>query len=187
MTNLKTQNQLRFLNLIFVISLIALIGYLSYIGSQNKDQQKLLKGAMKAQGFVKSTFDCYPNFRLAKLKAYVINGIKYHPFIPNVGEVHTGVASWYGSDFHGKLTASGGVYDMNKVSAAHKEFPMGTVLKVVNLDNNKEVIVVVNDRGPFVGTRMIDLSYAAAQKIESVGNGLANVSIEVLGFNKKIS
>ena len=91
-----------------------------------------------------------------------------------------GTASWYAGDFHGKLTANGEVFDTYAVSAAHKELPFGTRVLVTNLSNNKSVEVRINDRGPYVEGRIIDLSYAAAQSIDMVDQGIAPVLVEIL-------
>ena len=92
-----------------------------------------------------------------------------------------GEASWYGPNFHGKKTASGEIYDMYELTAAHKELPLGTTCIVTNLENDKSVTVRINDRGPFVKGRVIDLSYAAAKVIDMVDSGTARVRVEVLG------
>ena len=102
------------------------------------------------------------------------------PIAPTVGSRQVGVASWYGKDFHGKPTASGQIYNMYDMTAAHKTLPLGTVVMVTNLENNRSVRVTINDRGPFVKNRIIDLSYAAAKAIGMVGPGTAEVMIEVL-------
>lgn len=94
--------------------------------------------------------------------------------------VERGVASWYGSKFHGRLTANGEVYDMHQLTAAHKELPFGTVVEVRNLDNGRSVQVRINDRGPFIRGRVIDVSYAAAQRIGLVGSGLAQVELAIV-------
>jgi rare lipoprotein A len=91
------------------------------------------------------------------------------------------VASWYGPDFQGKPTSSGEIFDMNAMTCAHKEYPFGTKLKVTNLENNKTVYCIVNDRGPFVEGRDIDLSYAAAKKIDLIAQGTGRVRIEYMG------
>lgn len=91
-----------------------------------------------------------------------------------------GVASWYGPDFHKKPTSSGEIYDMYKLTAAHNELPLGTFVEVRNQKNGKKVVVKINDRGPFVDDRIIDLSYAAAKKIDMIGDGTAPVKIRVL-------
>jgi len=93
-----------------------------------------------------------------------------------------GLASWYGGKFHGRLTSSGEVFDTNELTAAHRTLPFGTMVRVTNLDNGKAVIVKINDRGPFVEGRIIDLSMAAAEEIGSVGQGVARVSLQIVGF-----
>lgn len=97
-----------------------------------------------------------------------------------LGEVfETGIASWYGPDFHGKRTANGEVYDMYKLTAAHKTLPFHSLVEVENQDNGKRVIVRINDRGPFVKGRIIDLSYTAARKVGSAANGVAPVTLRI--------
>ncbi len=97
-----------------------------------------------------------------------------------IGTKYYGVASFYGDEFNGRPTSDGDIYDRNKFTAAHREFPFGTKLKVTNLKNSKFVYVIVNDRGPFVNGRMIDLSYAAAQAIDMIQDGVAEVEIEIV-------
>lgn len=92
-----------------------------------------------------------------------------------------GVASWYGPGFHGRRTANGERYDMHKMTAAHRSLRFGTKVKVTNRNNGKAVIVRINDRGPFTGGRIIDLSKGAAAAIGMVNRGTARVSVEVLG------
>jgi peptidoglycan lytic transglycosylase len=99
---------------------------------------------------------------------------------PPGGYVQTGVASWYGEEFHGRKTSSQEVYDMNDLTAAHNSLPLGTFAAVTNLNNGRSVVVRINDRGPFVKNRVIDLSYAAARAIDMIGTGTAPVRIEVL-------
>jgi rare lipoprotein A len=99
------------------------------------------------------------------------------------GAVQTGLASWYGPDFHGKPTSNKEIYNMYDLTAAHNTLPFGTQVMVTNLDTGKTVVVRINDRGPFVGNRIIDLSFAAARILGMVGPGTAPVKIEVLkGF-----
>jgi rare lipoprotein A len=92
----------------------------------------------------------------------------------------TGLASWYGPHFHGKKTANGEVYDQDRLTAAHKTLPFNTVVRVTNLDNGRQVTVRINDRGPYVQGRVIDLSRAAARQIRMIGPGTARVRIEIL-------
>lgn len=94
--------------------------------------------------------------------------------------VEDGVASWYGPNFHGKLTANGEVYDMNGITAAHRTMPFGTILLVENQDNGKTVQVRINDRGPYAKNRIIDLSKGAAERIDMIGPGTANVKLYLL-------
>jgi len=97
---------------------------------------------------------------------------------PTAGRVfERGVASWYGNPFHGRQTANGERYDMYQLTAAHKTLPFGTVVEVHNLDNDRRVRVRINDRGPFVRGRIIDLSQAAARKIDMIGAGTAKVEL----------
>jgi rare lipoprotein A len=97
-----------------------------------------------------------------------------------------GIASWYGEKFHGRRTSNGEIFDMRKLTCAHKSLPFGTILLVTNLDNDKSVLVKVNDRGPFVRGRIIDLSKAAAIEIGLLKTGTARVKIEILGKNQNI-
>ncbi len=90
------------------------------------------------------------------------------------------VASWYGAKYHGRQTASGAVYDMHRLTAAHKTLPFGTRLKVTHVDNARSVVVEVNDRGPFIAGRDLDLSFGAAKKLGMVEQGVARVKIERL-------
>ena len=97
----------------------------------------------------------------------------------------TGIASWYGKDFHGRKTANGERYNMYSISAAHKTLPFDTWVRVKNLDNGKTVLTRINDRGPFVKKRIIDLSYGAAREIDMVGSGIARVRITVVKWGGK--
>lgn len=99
---------------------------------------------------------------------------------PKPGTTQRGVASWYGEPFHGRATASGEIYDMNGMTAAHKELPLGTVVEVQNLDNGRRATVRVNDRGPFIRGRILDVSYAAAQRLGMVGPGTARIELRVV-------
>jgi rare lipoprotein A len=105
----------------------------------------------------------------------------YHPLPTASGFTETGKASWYGKKFHGRLTANGERYDMYGITAAHKTLPLGTVVRVRNLDNGRTLDIRLNDRGPFVEGRIIDLSYGAAKSLGVVGPGTANVRLTALG------
>ena len=122
-------------------------------------------------------------------KSYVINGKRYYILASSEGYSEIGQASWYGRDFHGKKTANGERYNMKAMTAAHKTLPLDTWVKVTNLTNNREIMVRINDRGPFAKGRIIDLSQAAADKLKMVNSGTAKVRVEALGqaANKKIN
>ena len=111
---------------------------------------------------------------------YKINGKWYYPAVDYDYE-EIGIASWYGPGFHGKKTANGEIFDQNKISAAHRTLPMPSIVRVTNLDNGKVLPKVrVNDRGPFAGNRIIDLSKKAAQELGFVNTGIAKVKVEIL-------
>lgn len=119
-------------------------------------------------------------------KHYQVRGKNYQVLKSAKGFKQTGTASWYGKKFHGHLTSNGEIYNMYSMSAAHKNLPLPTYVKVTNLTNNKSVVVRVNDRGPFHQDRIIDLSYSAAYKLGMLKTGTANVEIEAItDFTKK--
>lgn len=95
------------------------------------------------------------------------------------------MASWYGPGFHGNLTANGERYNMNGISAAHKTLPFGTVVRVTNLNNGRTIDVRINDRGPFVKNRVIDLSKGAAQKIDMIRDGVVPVRLQILKYGPR--
>ena len=117
------------------------------------------------------------------MKPYTVNGKTYYPTVVGVGETATGIASWYGPGFHGKKTSNGEIYDQNAFTAAHKTLPMNTIVSVTNLDNGRKTTVRVNDRGPFVDNRIIDVSKAAATRLDMLQTGTAPVKLEVIGFD----
>ncbi len=111
---------------------------------------------------------------------YVIDGVRYYPQAESNGYVEKGIASWYGKEFHRKKTANGEIYNMYAMTAAHKTLPLPTYVRVTNLKNNKSVVVRVNDRGPFVKSRLIDMSYAGAVALGFSEQGTAPVLVEAL-------
>lgn len=140
-------------------------------------------------------FTCYPaavelasgaqSHLASTQRPYIVNHKKYYPIQTTKGFKQTGIASWYGSDFHGKKTSNGEIYNMHGDTAAHKILPMNTVVLVRNLENNRELAVRINDRGPFVYGRIIDLSYSAAKRLGLLKNGTAKVEITALGEMKR--
>jgi rare lipoprotein A len=99
---------------------------------------------------------------------------------PRIGQTQRGIASWYGNPYHGRRAANGEIFDMEKLTAAHRTYAFGTWVRVHNLDNGRTVDVRITDRGPFIDRRIIDLSRAAAREIEMIGPGLAKVKLEVI-------
>ena len=113
-------------------------------------------------------------------KPYTVAG---HEYVPqeDINYSEVGMASWYGDDFHGRYTANGEIFDMNSISAAHKTLPLPSYVRVTNLANHRSLVVRVNDRGPYVGDRVIDLSVKSAQLLGFHGHGLAKVKVEYVG------
>ena len=110
---------------------------------------------------------------------YIVDGKKYYPK-KNLNYDKKGIASWYGPKFHGKLTANGEIFNQYEITAAHKTLPIPSAVKVTNLKNNKSLIVRINDRGPFVNDRIIDLSYQSAKKINMLKDGTSFVRVQIL-------
>lgn len=122
----------------------------------------------------------YEPYAPANLRPYTIRGINYQPMTTGYGHSDSGKASWYGQKFHGHQTANGEIYDMYQMSAAHKTLPLPSFARITNLDNGKQVVLRINDRGPFHSRRIIDLSYAAALKLDMLKTGVANVKLDVI-------
>lgn len=121
-----------------------------------------------------------PKSRSGNRPEYEVFGVRYAVLDSARHFREEGVASWYGSKFHGNATASGEIYDMHRFTAAHKHLPLPTFVRVTRQDNGASIVVKVNDRGPFVGDRIIDLSYAAASALDMLGSGKATVTIEAI-------
>ena len=111
---------------------------------------------------------------------YEVFGQRYYPLTSAIGFTQKGLASWYGPKFHGNKTSNGETFDMYKMTAAHKTLPLPSKVRVTNLENDKHIVVWVNDRGPFVKGRIIDLSFAAAKALEFDKKGTEMVTVEVL-------
>jgi rare lipoprotein A len=113
-------------------------------------------------------------------KPYIVGG---HEYVPqeDVNYNAIGMASWYGDDFHGRYTANGEIFDMNSLSAAHPTLPLPSNVRVTNLANHRSIVVRVNDRGPYIGDRVIDVSAKTAKLLGFYGNGLTRVKVEYVG------
>ncbi len=170
---------------IAVISLILLTG--CSFKSGYKAYQDKGSGYKSNQSYSDSELASRPSSSFKyNLQPYTINGKTYTPTFVNVGEEFDGIASWYGPDFNGKKTANGEIYDMYAMTAAHKTLPINTIVKVINQKNQKVTTVRINDRGPFVEGRIIDLSFSAGKEIGLDKTGTAPVKLIVLGFDGKI-
>ena len=121
-----------------------------------------------------------PRSKSGNPPSYEVFGKRYYVKKSSRNHVERGVASWYGEKFHGRRTSSGEPYDMYAMTAAHKTLPLPTYARVTNLRNGKSVVVKINDRGPFVDNRIVDLSYTAATQLEMIGQGTAFVELETL-------
>lgn len=124
-----------------------------------------------------------PTYKVGK--PYQVGGVWYYPR-EDYDYDETGIASWYGPDFHGKLTANGEVFDQNAVTAAHKTLPMPSIVRVTNLENGRQLTLRVNDRGPFVHGRIIDLSRRSAQLLGIEGKGTAKVRVQILADESRV-
>lgn len=160
------ENRLLFFILFFFLLLsLALSSGCSYRGGQKSSGSSSSSGGKRQRG----------------TKPYTIKGKTYYPITDATGFRETGIASWYGKDFHGKQTANGERYNMYGMTAAHKILPFETKVKVTNLDNGQSIVVRINDRGPFVTNRVIDLTKTGADKIGMIGPGTARVRVEAIG------
>lgn len=125
-----------------------------------------------------------PRSRYGNGPTYTVRGINYRVLPSSHGYQERGVASWYGKKFHGRMTSSQEPYDMYAMTAAHKSLPLPTYVRVRNLKNNRSIIVRVNDRGPFVDNRLIDLSYSAALKLDMVRDGTTLVEVTAISYDQ---
>lgn len=173
---------------LLLMAVIVLGGCTTKTGSYSYQSTKPSQKYPSEQLAMSSSAVYKPNGELqATMRPYTVMGKEYYPTVVRVGDTFSGRASWYGNDFHGKSTSNGEGYDMYAMTAAHKTLPMNTVVRVTNTENNAQTIVRINDRGPFVESRIIDLSYAAADQIGVARKGTAPVLLEVLGFEPSSS
>ena len=137
-------------------------------------------GSFDASGVPDAVPVWEPLSRQGNVSPYRVRGVTYHIANTQNGFEEVGIASWYGLKFHGELTSNGEIYNMYAMSAAHKNLPLPSYVRVTNLENGKQVVVRVNDRGPFHHGRVIDLSYAAATKLGYANKGTAKVRLELI-------
>jgi len=156
----------------------------SYMPSTNQ-ARRTPSGKVAKKGIRVTSFTSKARLN-STMKPYWVRFHRYSPVPVSLGTTMYGVSSWYGPNFHGKSTSSGEQYNMHAFTAAHKTWPMDTMVRVDNLNNGKSVIVRINDRGPFVSGRVIDCSYAAGKAIGLDASGVANVRLSVVGFAGKV-
>lgn len=170
-----------FLNLIALIVLATLVGCSSSSSSRYSVAQDYGPSSKVDVSHVSDAVPrVEPKSRGGNKSPYTVLGKSYRVMSSSLGYKERGVSSWYGKKFHGHKTSNGETYNMYAMSAAHKSLPLPSYVQVTNLSNGRKVIVRVNDRGPFHGGRIIDLSYAAASKLDMLGQGTANVEVEAI-------
>ncbi len=183
-TRTKLRNSKPVYLLIFALCVSVLAGCES---TSNGRYSQRVDSAPRHVAKTPNTADAVPKFepyRMFNSRPYTVLGKHYKPMTSGKGYHQIGHASWYGQKFHGHLTSNGETYNMFAMSAAHKTLPLPSYVRVTNLDNNKQAIVRVNDRGPFHDDRIIDLSYAAAVKLGYHNKGTARVKLEVIHFDE---
>ena len=159
---------------------VALSACSGFSGRQAYHQDAAPRGNFNARAIVDAVPRVEPLAATGNPESYVVYGQRYYPLKSSKGFVETGIASWYGTKFHGRKTSSGEPYDVYKMTAAHKTLPLPTYVEVTNLENGRKAVVKVNDRGPFHDDRIIDLSYAAAVKLGFQDKGTARVEIRAI-------
>ena len=163
------------------IGLLALAGLLGGCGGSGATREiGGSLGADRGADIADAVPRVEPRAKYGNMASYVVRGKRYHTKESSAGHVERGLASWYGKQFHGRKTSSGERYDMYAMTAAHKTLPLPTYARVTNLENGRSAVVKVNDRGPFHGPRVIDLSYSAAQKLGVVQKGTAMVEVRAI-------
>lgn len=168
-------------NLLFVLTLSFVLASCSYNSGRYQQAHDSTPTRLPTQAELRDPIPRFePKSRGGNKKQYQVRGKSYQVLDSAHNFEQTGIASWYGNKFHGHLTSNGEIYDMYAMSAAHKNLPLPTYVRVTNLTNQKSVIVRVNDRGPFHQSRVIDLSYSAAYKLGMLKTGTAQVKIEAI-------
>lgn len=175
---------------IFLVVLCQLLSACSFFGgslNHQNDRYSLSQDIAPKGDFDTSSIpDTVPKWeplsKQGNMSPYTVRGEEYEVLSSTRGYVEEGIASWYGLKFHGELTSNGETYNIYALSAAHKTLPLPTYLRVTNLENNKSIVVRVNDRGPFHPDRVVDLSYAAAKKLGYQKQGTARVRLEAINI-----
>jgi rare lipoprotein A len=162
--------------------LVALAGLLGLFSgcSSGPAKDSAPGGAPDLAGIPDAVPKVEPKSKYGNPESYVVFGKRYYTKASSKGHVERGLASWYGKKFHGRRTSSGERYDMHAMTAAHKTLPLPTYARVTNVQDGRSVVVKINDRGPFHGKRVIDLSYSAARKLGVVAKGTAMVEVRAI-------
>lgn len=164
----------------FQLALISLISAGLVACGSVEVQDKAPPDPPKAEQMLDAVPKNEPRSKYGNMPNYEVFGKTYYTLASNVGYLERGIASWYGKKFHDRRTSSGEPYDMYKMTAAHKTLPLPSYAEVTNLDNGRKVVVRINDRGPFHGDRLIDLSYSAATKLGIIATGTGNVEVRAI-------
>lgn len=171
-----------------ILAIVATTGLLASCGGAPPKKESDADGpsgiVLKASDVKDATPRPEPLARYGNRSPYEVLGKQYTVMESSSGYTERGVASWYGSKFHGRKTSSGEPYDMHLATAAHRSLPLPTYAEVTNLNNGRKVIVKINDRGPFHPDRIIDLSYAAAIKLDMAAAGTARVEVRAISFDQ---
>ncbi len=170
----------QFFRIIGALSACTLLGACSFTGNDNFYQNDGPPSGWTSKSEADPVTPRAENFYPASLRPYTVMGQRYVPITSDIPMVQTGIGSWYGKQFHGNKTAIGEIYNMHQMSAAHPTMPLPSYARVTNLENGKSTIVRVNDRGPFLHNRIIDLSYAAATELGYANKGTAKLRVERL-------
>ncbi|MEX0614337.1 MAG: septal ring lytic transglycosylase RlpA family protein [Methylophaga sp.] len=159
-------------------------GWLVACGSVTEVQDSAPAAPPRAEQMRDAVPKNEPRSKYGNMANYEVFGKTYYTLASNEGYIERGIASWYGKKFQGRRTSSGEPYDMYKMTAAHKTLPLPSYAEVTNLDNGRKVVVRINDRGPFHGDRLIDLSYSAATKLGITAKGTGRVEVRALDPDK---
>ena len=170
---------------IFLLIVLFFISACAELNLVNHISKKVLSSTKNEvdNNIYKTEKETIPYYKVGN--PYSINGIQYIPK-EDPDYFEEGIASWYGPNFDGKLTANGEIFDQYAVTAAHRTLPIPSLVKVTNLENNRNIVLRINDRGPFVGNRIIDLSYKSAQLLGIIEKGTGKVRVEILDYGEHL-
>jgi rare lipoprotein A len=188
---LQILNRQPFRQLLRFITILSIATLVACSGTKTRTPRSISDGAPRSNVDISKIPEPVPKFeppaRYGNHSPYVVLGKRYQVLPGRAGYKATGIASWYGTKFHGKLTSNREPYDMYSFTAAHKSLPLPSYARVTNLDNQRSIIVRINDRGPFVGDREIDLSYVAAVKLGIYAKGTGRVHVETITPGEPVS